>query len=124
MWIDLSVSPISLKVLLNGGSYVQVGTYNVGDGATYQPETGLFDRAGQWNYVKIVIDFYNKVYKSLQFNETFFDLTNPAVLSSNAIDTTADTGVRTMHFSTEFAQTNSIPTERFINIAQPVATFE
>lgn len=125
VWIDLSVTPASLKVLTSTGTYTQVGTYNIADGGTFQPENGLFDRAGQWMYVKLVADMYNKVYRSLQFNETFFDLTNTAILSSNALFPTADTGARSMmHFSVEYAQTASGATERFINIAQPVATFE
>jgi hypothetical protein len=123
-WLNTAVTPVTLNILANGGTYTQVGTYNIADGGTYQPENGLFDRAGAWNYVKLVVDMYNKVYKSLQFNENFYDLTNTAVLSNNALDTTADAGTRTLHFSTEFAQQTSPSTERFINIAQPVATFE
>ena len=124
VWINLSASPITLSVLNSSGVWVQIGTYNMADGGTYQPENGLFDRAGQWSYLKLVVDMFNKVYKSLQFNELFFDLTNTAVLSNNTVFSTADSGTRVLHFSTEYAQQNSLTTERFINIAQPVATFE
>ena len=125
VWINLSTVPATLQVLNSTGTYTQVGTYNIADGGTYQPENGLFDRAGQWAYVKLVADMYNKAYRSLQFNETFFDLTNTSVLSNNGLFPTADSNTRTMlHFSVEYAQTSSLSTERFINIAQPVATFE
>jgi hypothetical protein len=124
LWIDLRVTPIVLYVLQSGGTWAQIGTYNMADGGTYQPENGLFDRAGQWSYVKLVIDEYNKTYRSVQFNEAFFDLTNSAVLSNNTIDSLADTGTRVLHFSTEYAQRNNPATEQFMNIAQPVATFE
>ncbi len=124
LWIDLRVTPITLNILTSSGTYTQIGTYNMADGGTYQPENGLFDRAGQWNYVKLVVDMYNKVYKSAQFNEIFFDLNNTAVLSNNAIFSQVDAGTRVLHFSTEYAQRNNPTTEQFMNIAQPVATFE
>ncbi len=125
LWVDTTLDPMILKILQNGGNYLQIGSYNtsVAQG-TYQPETGIADRAGSWNYVKLVVDMYNKVYVSVQFNEVFVDLSAAGPFGLQTLDSTPDTGSRVLHFSTEFSQTNSLSTERFINMAQPVATFE
>src|SRR4029077_1403994 len=116
LWVDGTVDPVSLKTLQSGGSYSQIGTYNTTPAqGTYNPGGYLFDRAGSWQYVKLVVDFTAKTYGSAQFNESIFPL-------SNALDSTADAGARQLHFSVECAQKTS--TRRFMNVASLVGTIE
>ena len=125
LWIDTTFDPMQLKILQNGGNWLQIGTYNSSVAAgTHQIETGIVDRAGLWNYVKLIIDFYNKVYVSAQFNELYFPFGTGTALGVQAIDTGPDTGARTMHFSTEYAQQSLLSTSRYINVGQVVGTVE
>lgn len=125
LWVDTTTDPLTLKILQSGGTYLQIGTYNTSVAAgTYQLETGIQDVAGIWAYCKLVVDMYNKVYVSAQFNENFYDLSSAGTFGNQPIDNSADTGTRALHFSTEYAQQSALTTSRFINIGQVVGTME
>lgn len=121
-WIDPTVNPVSLKILTSAGTWKQIGTYGNPTPYVaqhlYNPLTltpARYDRAGLWNYAKLVTDLTNLKYVYVQFNELVFPL-------SDAMFQAASSGAATMHFSVEYAQKTS--TRRFVNVANVVGTSE
>lgn len=119
VFVDNSAATANIKVLDNTTpSYVAViSGYPMDDNQhTYDPVgAATFDVCGTWHYMKVVVDFNALVYRSLQFNETLVNLSNP-------MRVVADTGPRAQHFSFEIGANNG--TRRFMNIAQVVLTNE
>lgn len=94
------------SVLQNGG-----GTHN------YDLPSGRLDRAGGWHWCKLVVDFVNLKYVSIQLDgESVIDL------SAYSLDVTDTTGFAGMHHSFEFSA--STTTRRFLNVANMIGTLE
>lgn len=86
---------------------------------SWDPVSGSWDRAGGWNYMKIVADFVNLQYVSIQVNDT----TYASMAGVPLYQGIGDTGAKMMHFSIELAQAQSA-TRRFWNVANVVGTQE
>ena len=84
---------------------------------TWEPGGGSWDRAGCWHYWKIIADFANKVYVSIQIDDTVYAITD------SMYQGIGDTGAKSMHFSVELAQAQS-STRRFWNVSPPIGTLE
>lgn len=84
---------------------------------TYDPPTGRLDRAGGWHSCKLVVDFANLKYVSIQLDG------QPATdLSPYLLDITDTTGFAGLHLSFEFSASTS--TRRFVHIGNPIVTLE
>ncbi len=118
IWYDLAATDISIKYLQSDGTYTIVTSYPWNRQVTYDPSIGNEDKAGEWNYVKLVIDFDKKEYVSFQWNEVLTSLAGKAIRS------TADTAARNLlHFSHEMFQTDSARL-RTLHLALPHGTRE
>ena len=87
---------------------------------SWDPVSGSWDRAGGWNYCKIVADFAAKQYVSVQVNEAIY---TSGVAGTALYEGVSDTGAKMMHFSVELAQAQSA-TRRFWNVAKYTGTME
>lgn len=87
---------------------------------SWDPVAGSWDRAGGWNYCKIVADFAAKQYVSIQVNEALY---TAGVAGTALYQGTGDTGAKMMHFSVELAQAQSA-TRRFWNVGKYTGTME
>lgn len=86
---------------------------------SFDPVSGSWDRAGGWHYMKIVADFAQRQYVSIQFNETVYT----SMAGQPLYQGIGDTGAKMMHFSIELAQAQSA-TRRFWNVAKVAGTQE
>lgn len=84
---------------------------------TYDIPSGRLDRAGGWHFVKMVVDFVNLRYVSLQL-----DGEAVADLSAYSLDITDTVGFAGMHHSFEFSASTS--TRRFVHVASLIGTVE
>ncbi len=109
-------APVSLQYLNSAASYVEMLQYNAGI-ANFLPSGGVTDRAGNWNYVKLITDFLLDKYVSFQFNDYFVDLSAQSLRVEASVGT-----IDTAHFSLELNTNNT--GQRVVNIGQLVATQE
>lgn len=112
LWIDTTVDPVSLKYLDSTGAYVQAGTCNINvPNHMYELLSARIDQAGQWSFVRLVVNFTLWQYVGFQFNDVWYDL------SGIAIRTISSTGARAMHFGVDLVAKNAtVP--RYINVAE------
>ncbi len=124
LWLattDTSRSMV-LKYLDSAGTYQTIATIGDQENAGqhfYMPrdnDANRFDRAGQWSYFKLAVDFATNEYLYAKFNAVTYDLRGIALRD------TVSTGAKAMHFSIEFSQYTT--TRRYINVAHLMATEE
>jgi hypothetical protein len=87
---------------------------------SWDPVAGSWDRAGGWNYCKIIANFATQQYVSIQVNETVY---TSGVTGTALYQGVGDTGAKMMHFSTELAMAQSA-TRRFWNVGMYRGTME
>lgn len=120
LWIDTTTGSdqATLSYLNNAGTYTILGTISNQSFTQHQwdPVNGSWDRAGVWHYAKVITDFKNKNYVSIQFDDQVFPLPGTGVYQL------ASTGAKVMHFSIDYSQKTA--TRRFINVANVVGTEE
>jgi hypothetical protein len=85
----------------------------------WDPVGGSWDRAGCWNYSKIILDMSAHAWVSYQFNETLYT----SIAGTPVYQSTGDTGAKIMHFSVEAGMAQS-SARRFFNVAHIVGTAE
>ena len=106
IWIDISQNPVQLKYLnafgATGFTYTQFGTCQIAPAThMYGFDSGRLDKAGQWSFGRLVVDFTNKLYVGFQFNDIWFDL------SGITIRTISSVGAQAMHYGLSYAATTS-----------------
>ena len=85
----------------------------------WDPVQGSWDRAGCWNYSKIILNMSTQQWVSYQFNETLYT----SLAGVPLYQSVGDTGAKIMHFSVDLAMAQS-STRRFYNVAHIVGTAE
>jgi len=114
-WLDTSSAggSIALKYLSSTGVWTLFDTWPQNTQFHgYMPDVGIFDKVGEWHYVKAVVDLKNKLYTSFQFNDR---LTTFA--SGTSVLQSTDTGPNDLHFSIEYGSNSAV--RRWINVAFP-----
>ena len=114
-------APLVIRFLNSSGTYTPVTPNPLTNPAfhTYDPGGAASnDRAGQWNYVKFIIDLTVKQYVSAFYNDQDFT----TQIAGQATYQTADTGPPVLHTSLEYAAETA--TRRFVRVAHIVVTDE
>jgi len=114
-------APLVIRFLNSSGTYTPL-TPNPSTSPgyhTYDPGgAASIDRAGQWNYVKFIVDFAASQYVSAFYNDQ--DFTNQ--IAGQTIGSAADAGPQVLHFSLEYGAETG--TRRYVRVAHLVGTDE
>ena len=96
----------------NNGTWDSLEAFDVYSDHNFEPDTGNFDQAGNWQYVRFAVNMVDKKYIELQYNDKIYDL------SSKIPATVAQAGLaKALHFSFEFAYSTDSAVRRYYNIA-------
>ena len=103
--------------VLNGTSWVVLDSTlgaPYGTQHAWEPEVGVYDKAGIWFYYALQVNFGTGKYISVQMNDKVYDA------SAYSYNVSANTGPRALHLSHEFAFQSSSNVRRYYNVADPV----
>lgn len=109
LWLDNTLNPLSLKIVDSTLSYIQIATCQIFPAThMYDLNGGRYDKGGQWSFARLIVDFAQRKYVGIQFNDVYYDL------SAYSLVQLASTGAQAMHFGFSYAQKTS--TRRYMHV--------